>query len=224
MGKIIFIRDNFGAELRLGNAMAPLTWMAYLHPTQDVLCRCAIPDHGRTAIAMRNGSSRLFEETTPRFAGLCLKRSLCLGRAAEIPHPPWRRKPINSLFLLRQYDVSWVDARTAAAPAGSVAAVLARALVPLCIMSSFPTALAPPPTPPPPPETPPPKKRKKEQLPPRKERNTTPTPPPQEKKKKKKKTPPGPSDRARIAILAVFLITEGGKNTGRPQIAQASEG
>lgn len=37
-GKFILIRDNFGAELRLGNGPgANGTWMAYLHPTQDVL-------------------------------------------------------------------------------------------------------------------------------------------------------------------------------------------
>ncbi|HUK48258.1 MAG TPA: glycosyltransferase family 39 protein [Terriglobales bacterium] len=37
-GKFILIRDNFGAELRLGNGLgANGTWMSYLHPTQDVL-------------------------------------------------------------------------------------------------------------------------------------------------------------------------------------------
>ena len=35
-GKLVFIRDNFGAELRLGNGPgADGTWMEYLHPTQD---------------------------------------------------------------------------------------------------------------------------------------------------------------------------------------------
>lgn len=35
-GRFIFIRDNFGAELRLGNGNgADGTWMIYLHPTQD---------------------------------------------------------------------------------------------------------------------------------------------------------------------------------------------
>ncbi|PYX91759.1 MAG: hypothetical protein DMG71_19475, partial [Acidobacteria bacterium] len=36
-GKFIFIRDNFGAELRLGNGpWADGTWMYYLHPTQNI--------------------------------------------------------------------------------------------------------------------------------------------------------------------------------------------
>ncbi|MGC2020285.1 MAG: glycosyltransferase family 39 protein, partial [Candidatus Sulfotelmatobacter sp.] len=36
-GKFIFIRDNFGAELRLGNGRgADGTWMQQVHPTQDV--------------------------------------------------------------------------------------------------------------------------------------------------------------------------------------------
>ena len=35
-GKFVFIRSNFGAELRLGNGPgADGTWMAYLHPTQN---------------------------------------------------------------------------------------------------------------------------------------------------------------------------------------------
>ena len=37
-GKFIFIRSNFGAELRLGNGPgADGTWMSYLHPTQNEL-------------------------------------------------------------------------------------------------------------------------------------------------------------------------------------------
>src|SRR5207248_8267572 len=37
-GKLIFIRSNFGAELRLGNGPgADGTWMSYLHPTQNEL-------------------------------------------------------------------------------------------------------------------------------------------------------------------------------------------
>src|SRR5207247_10545921 len=37
-GRFIFIRSNFGAELRLGNGPgADGTWMAYLHPTQNPL-------------------------------------------------------------------------------------------------------------------------------------------------------------------------------------------
>src|SRR5437667_1516070 len=37
-GRSIFIRSNFGAELRLGNGPgADGTWMAYLHPTQNPL-------------------------------------------------------------------------------------------------------------------------------------------------------------------------------------------
>ncbi|HTM35245.1 MAG TPA: glycosyltransferase family 39 protein [Terriglobales bacterium] len=37
-GKFVFIRSNFGAELRLGNGpWAEGLWMQWLHPTQDVL-------------------------------------------------------------------------------------------------------------------------------------------------------------------------------------------
>jgi hypothetical protein len=37
-GRFVFIRSNFGAELRLGNGpWAEGLWMQWLHPTQDVL-------------------------------------------------------------------------------------------------------------------------------------------------------------------------------------------
>ena len=54
-GKFIFIRDNFGAELRLGNgAGADGTWMEYLHPTQDVYAMRQYQAMGELAyVAMR---------------------------------------------------------------------------------------------------------------------------------------------------------------------------
>src|SRR5271166_4787752 len=54
-GKFIFVRDNFGAELRLGNGNgADGTWMEYLHPTQDVYAMRQYQEMGELAyISMR---------------------------------------------------------------------------------------------------------------------------------------------------------------------------
>jgi 4-amino-4-deoxy-L-arabinose transferase-like glycosyltransferase len=49
-GKFVFIRSNFGAELRLGNGPgADGTWMSYLHPTQNALALKQYEDMGETA-------------------------------------------------------------------------------------------------------------------------------------------------------------------------------
>ena len=54
-GEFIFIRDNFGAELRLGNGRgADGTWMEYLHATQDVYAMRQYQEMGELAyIKMR---------------------------------------------------------------------------------------------------------------------------------------------------------------------------
>ena len=76
-GKFIFIRDNFGAELRLGNGNgADGTWMEYLHPTQDVYAMRQYQAMGERAyIAMRKQQAMDYIEADyARFAGLCAKR------------------------------------------------------------------------------------------------------------------------------------------------------
>ncbi len=54
-GKFVLIRDNFGAELRLGNGNgADGTWMKHLHPTQDLYALRQYSAMGELAyIAMR---------------------------------------------------------------------------------------------------------------------------------------------------------------------------
>ena len=53
-GRFIFIRDNFGAELRLGNGPgADGTWMQYLHPTQDVYAMRLYTSMGELAFIER---------------------------------------------------------------------------------------------------------------------------------------------------------------------------
>ena len=72
-GKFIFIRDNFGAELRLGNGPgADGTWMQYLHPTQDVYAMRQYTAMGELAyIEMRKQQAvDYIKADYPRFAVL----------------------------------------------------------------------------------------------------------------------------------------------------------
>ena len=76
-GKFIFIRDNFGAELRLGNGPgADGTWMEYLHPTQDAYAMRQYQTMGELAyVAMRKQQAvDYIKADNARFAGLCVKR------------------------------------------------------------------------------------------------------------------------------------------------------
>jgi 4-amino-4-deoxy-L-arabinose transferase-like glycosyltransferase len=76
-GQFIFIRSNFGAELRLGNGPgADGTWMAYLHPSQNAHQLRLYRQMGEMSyVAGRKREAVDFIRADyPRFAGLCLRR------------------------------------------------------------------------------------------------------------------------------------------------------
>jgi 4-amino-4-deoxy-L-arabinose transferase-like glycosyltransferase len=76
-GKFIFIRSNFGAELRLGNGPgADGTWMSYLHPTQNLLEMRRYQQLGELAyVAERRREALAFIRAEyGRFAWLSVKR------------------------------------------------------------------------------------------------------------------------------------------------------
>ena len=76
-GKFIFIRSNFGAELRLGNGPgADGTWMSYLHPTQNALALKQYEDMGEIAyVAERKRQAMEFIRADyARFAWISFKR------------------------------------------------------------------------------------------------------------------------------------------------------
>jgi hypothetical protein len=76
-GKFIFIRSNFGAELRLGNGPgADGTWMSYLHPTQNALAMKQYEQMGEIAyVAERKRQAMEFIRADyPRFAWISFKR------------------------------------------------------------------------------------------------------------------------------------------------------
>src|SRR5580700_2292619 len=93
-GKFIFIRDNFGAELRLGNGNgADGTWMQYLHPTQDLYAMRQYTSMGELAyIAMcKRQATDYIKADYPRFAVLCAKRFIYFWAGPPRLAPVWWR-------------------------------------------------------------------------------------------------------------------------------------
>jgi 4-amino-4-deoxy-L-arabinose transferase-like glycosyltransferase len=110
-GQFIFIRDNFGAELRLGNGRgADGTWMEYLHPTQDVYAMRQYQQMGELAyIKMRKQQAvEYIKADYPRFFGLCAKRFVYFWAGPpKATQPPWLNELKNSLFLASSVLSFW---------------------------------------------------------------------------------------------------------------------
>jgi len=110
-GKFIFIRSNFGAELRLGNGPgANGIWMQWLHPSQNVLEMRRYERLGEIEyVATRKREAMDFiHQSYGRFAWLSLKRFIYywggLPRSSEIPAlAPFK----NSLFLASSVLAFW---------------------------------------------------------------------------------------------------------------------
>ncbi len=102
-GKLILIRDNFGAELRLGNGPgANGTWMEYLHPAQDLYALRQYSSMGELAyIAQRRQQAvDYIEADYGRFAILCLKKFVYFWAGSPRPTQVWwLSQAKNSLFL-----------------------------------------------------------------------------------------------------------------------------
>ena len=91
-GQFVFIRSNFGAELRLGNGPgADGTWMDYLHPTKNAFEMRRYQELGELAyVAERKREAMAYiREDYARFAGLSLRRFIYywvgLPKASENP-------------------------------------------------------------------------------------------------------------------------------------------
>ncbi len=110
-GKFIFIRDNFGAELRLGNGRgADGTWMEYLHPTQDLYAMRQYEAMGELPyIAMRKRQALDYIEADyARFAVLCLKRFIYFWAGPpKLAKIWWLAEVKNSLFLATSVLMLW---------------------------------------------------------------------------------------------------------------------
>lgn len=110
-GKFIFIRDNFGAELRLGNGPgAGGTLMLYLDPPHDSYAMRQFQAMGELAyINMRKGQALDYIKADyARFAGLCFKRFICFWAAPPKDiAPAWLGTAKNSLFLASSVLMFW---------------------------------------------------------------------------------------------------------------------
>ena len=110
-GQFIFIRDNFGAELRLGNGPgADGTLMLYLDTTHDVYAMRQFEVMGELPyIAMRKRQALDYINADYwRFTGLCLKRMVYFWAGPPKDTQPWWLTPAkNSLFLLSSALMFW---------------------------------------------------------------------------------------------------------------------
>ncbi|HEY6373728.1 MAG TPA: glycosyltransferase family 39 protein, partial [Candidatus Sulfotelmatobacter sp.] len=110
-GKFIFIRDNFGAELRLGNGHgAQGTLMLYLDATHDVYAMRQFQAMGELPyIAMRKRQALDYIRADyGRFAILCLRRFVYFWAAPpKDTQPPWMSAAKNSLFLAASILTLW---------------------------------------------------------------------------------------------------------------------
>jgi Dolichyl-phosphate-mannose-protein mannosyltransferase len=102
-GQFIFIRDNFGAELRLGNGPgADGTLMLYLDPPHDLYAMRQFQAMGElNYIAMRKQQAvDYIKADYARFAGLCVKRFICFWASPPKPtQPAWLEPAKMCLFL-----------------------------------------------------------------------------------------------------------------------------
>jgi 4-amino-4-deoxy-L-arabinose transferase-like glycosyltransferase len=110
-GKFIFIRSNFGAELRLGNGPgADGTWMQYLHPSQNLYEMRLYRQMGETAyVAERKRQAIAFiREDYGRFAILCAKRFIYYwGGVPRLAENPALAPFKNSIFLASSVLAFW---------------------------------------------------------------------------------------------------------------------
>jgi 4-amino-4-deoxy-L-arabinose transferase-like glycosyltransferase len=110
-GRPVFIRSNFGAELRMGNgSWANGTWMYFLHPTQNKLQFQQYQRMGEMAyVAERKRQAIEFIRQHPgRFLLISLKRFIYywagVPRSSEIW---WLAQTKNSLFLASSVLCFW---------------------------------------------------------------------------------------------------------------------
>jgi len=110
-GRFIFMRDNFGAELRLGNGDgADGTLMLHLDPPHDPSAMRQFESMGElNYIAMRKQQAiEYIKADYGRFAGLCLKRFVYFWASPTKPtQPEWLAPLKQSLFLASSILALW---------------------------------------------------------------------------------------------------------------------
>lgn len=113
-GKPVFIRSNFGAELRMGNGpWANGTWMYYLHPTQNKTALQQYENLGEIAyVAERKRQALEFIKDNPgRFLVISSKRLVYYWAGSMRSASWWVAQIKNSLFLVSSVLCFWGLAR-----------------------------------------------------------------------------------------------------------------
>jgi 4-amino-4-deoxy-L-arabinose transferase-like glycosyltransferase len=110
-GRFIFIRDNFGAELRLGNGNgADGTLMLYLDPLHDSYAMQQFQSMGElNYIAMRKRQAVAYIKADyARFALLSFKRLVIFWASPpKVTEPAWLGPAKDSLFLASSVLMFW---------------------------------------------------------------------------------------------------------------------
>jgi 4-amino-4-deoxy-L-arabinose transferase-like glycosyltransferase len=110
-GKFIFIRDNFGAELRLGNGNgADGTLMLYLDATHDPYAMRQFQTMGELPYIAMRGRQALdyIHADYGRFATLCVRRFVYFWAGPpKDTQPEWMGAAKNSLFLAWSVLTFW---------------------------------------------------------------------------------------------------------------------
>jgi 4-amino-4-deoxy-L-arabinose transferase-like glycosyltransferase len=110
-GKLVLIRDNFGAELRLGNGPgADGALMNYLHPTENTYAMRQYQAMGEVPyIAMRKRQAVDFiKADVMRFTGLSVKHFIYFWAGPpKATEPWWMGEAKNSLFLASSVLMLW---------------------------------------------------------------------------------------------------------------------
>jgi 4-amino-4-deoxy-L-arabinose transferase-like glycosyltransferase len=109
-GRLFFVRDNFGEELRLGNGPgADGTWMYYLHPSSNVFAFQQYRDMGEKAyVQMRKQQALTFiHGDWGRFAWLCTKRFIYYWDGPPRADAWWIAAGRNSFLLASSILLFW---------------------------------------------------------------------------------------------------------------------
>ncbi len=110
-GRFIFIRSNFGAELRMGNGPgANGTWMEYLHPTENVLAMKRYRELGEIAYVdeRKREAVDFIRADYRRFARLSLTRLIYYWAGIPKPSENAALAPFqNSLYLASSVLALW---------------------------------------------------------------------------------------------------------------------
>jgi len=110
-GQFVFIRSNFGAELRLGNGPgANGTWMEFLHPTQNVYQMQLYRQMGEVAyVAERKRQAMAYiREDYGRFTNLSLRRFIYYwGGLPRLARNPALAPFKDSVFLASSVLSFW---------------------------------------------------------------------------------------------------------------------